>query len=85
MHARLPSTAAASETYHLFSRAVGNEKLFIEDKNYIYFLSKLSFHSKEVADIFTYSLLPNHFHLVVRVKPIENIVESFEVVKKEKI
>jgi putative transposase len=73
-----------SETYHLFSRAVGNEKLFIEDKNYLYFLNKLSLHSKEVADIFTYSLLPNHFHLEVRVKPIENIIENFEVVKKKK-
>jgi putative transposase len=72
------------ETYHLFSRAVGNEKLFIEDKNYAYFSNKLSLHTKEVADIFTYSLLPNHFHLVVRIKPIENIIENFAVVKRKK-
>jgi putative transposase len=73
-----------SETYHLFSRAVGKEKIFIEDKNYIYFLNKLGFHTQKVADVFTYSLLPNHFHLVVRTKPFENIVENFVMIKKKK-
>ncbi len=73
-----------SESYHLFSRAVGNEKLFIESKNYEYFLNKLDFHTREVADIFTYALLPNHFHLVIRVKPFESIARHFELVKKKK-
>jgi REP element-mobilizing transposase RayT len=73
-----------SETYHLFSRAVGSEKIFIEDKNYIYFLKKLHFHTQEVADIFTYSLLPNHFHLVIRVKTFDHIARNFELVKKKK-
>ena len=74
-----------SETYHIFSRAVGKEKLFIEEKNYTHFLNALSLHIKEVADIYTYSLLPNHFHLVARIKPIENIIAHFEVVKKKKM
>jgi putative transposase len=73
-----------SEIYHLFSRAVGSEKLFIEDKNYVYFLNKLDLHTKDVANIFTYSLLPNHFHLVARIKSIEEIAENFETVKRKK-
>ena len=73
-----------SETYHLFSRAVGSEKLFIENKNYNYFLNKLSLHTQAVADILTYSLLPNHFHIVARIKPFENIARNFEVVKMKK-
>ena len=73
-----------SETYHLFSRAVGDEKLFIEDKNYVYFLNKLDLHTRGVADIFTYSLLPNHFHLVARIKATEIIEENFKIVKKKK-
>ena len=71
------------EKYHLFSRAVGNEKLFLEPRNYVYFLDKLFFHTVGVADIFTYSLLPNHFHLVVRIKDEETIIDHFETVKKK--
>ena len=73
-----------SESYLLFSRAVGSEKIFIEDRNYAYFLHKLDFHTREVADIFTYSLLPNQFHLVVRIKSVETIKEHFSLVKKKK-
>ena len=44
----------------------------------------MGIHTKEVLDIFAYSLLPNHFHVVVRVKPFASIVENFEIVKKKK-
>jgi len=74
-----------SETYHLFTRAIGNEKLFIEDKNYAYFLQKLAFHTFEIADLITYSLLPNHFHLLVRIKSFESIALNFEKVKKRPV
>lgn len=70
-----------SETYHLFSRAVGEEKLFKEEKNYVFFLHKLDFHTSEIADILTYTLLPNHFHLVVKIKPLETVVEYYETIK----
>jgi putative transposase len=72
-----------SNSYHLFNRAVGNEKLFKSDDNYRYFLSKMAQHILPVADIFTYSLLPNHFHLVVRIKDEKNIIEYFELKKKK--
>lgn len=71
-----------SETYHLFNRAVGNERLFIEERNYAYFLEKLDLHTDEIAHILTYSLLPNHFHLVVKLKSNESIAKNFEKFKK---
>lgn len=74
----LPSTS-----YHLFSRAVGKEKIFLENKNYTFFLNKLSQHINAVADLFTYSLLPNHFHLVVKIKSFEDVKAHFEVIKKK--
>ncbi len=73
-----------SACYHLFSRGVGSEKLFLEPKNYIFFLDKLNFHTNHVASIFCYSLLPNHFHLVVRIRSVEDIISHFEVIKKKK-
>ena len=68
--------------YHLFSRAVGNEKLFLTSENYIFFLSKLKQHTSAVCSIYCYSLLPNHFHLVVRINQEEIIIKHFEEIKK---
>lgn len=71
------------ETYHLFSRAVGSEKLFKSNENYRYFLSKCITHTARVADYFAYALIPNHFHLLARIKPAEVIIPFYEE-KKQK-
>ena len=68
--------------YHIFNRAVGNERLFITDGNYRYFLLKMAQHLLPVADVFTYSLMPNHFHLLVRIKNEKIIIPYFELKKK---
>lgn len=52
--------------YHLFNHAVGNEMLFREDKNYIYFLKKMAFYLPMVCETYAYCLLPNHFHFLVK-------------------
>ena len=71
-----------SSTYHIFSRAVGNEKLFRSDENYRFFLARLVVYVLPVADIFTYSLLPNHFHLLLRIKEEHIIKDQFKQRKK---
>ena len=70
------------ETYHLFSRAVGNEKLFLSHENYLFFLQKLKQHTSVVCDLYAYSLLPNHFHLLARMKEEEEVHKHFEIIKK---
>ncbi len=71
-------------TYHLFSRANGSEKLFLSSNNYGFFLQRLEKHTSAVADLFVYCLLPNHFHLMMEIKSIEVIEQHFKEVKKEK-
>ena len=71
-------------TYHVFNRAVGNEKLFKTVGNYNYFLTKMTQHVLPVCDLFTYSLMPNHFHLLIRIKNEEIITSYFELKKKRK-
>ncbi len=69
-------------TYHLFSRAVGHEKLFLSDGNYFFFLRKLKQHTSAICSLYCYALLPNHFHLLARMGDEENIIKHFEAVKK---
>ena len=73
-----------NETYHLFSRAVGNEKLFLSDENYLFFLQKLKQHTFSVCDFYCYTLIPNHFHLLAKIKEEAPIIEHFQEVKKKK-
>ncbi len=72
------------KTYHIFSRAMGKEKLFLEEDNYRFFLRQFSKYISPVADTFAYNLLPNHFHFMIRIKNIDRIYEEFLSVKKNK-
>jgi putative transposase len=67
--------------YHIFSRAIGKEKLFLEAENYRFFLNAYKHHISSVSDTFAYCLLPNHFHFLIRIKSIE-LVESNFLLKK---
>lgn len=69
--------------YHVFTRAVGNEKVFLTEGNYFYFLKKLKQHISGVAGVYAYSLLPNHFHLLIKIKPLDEIVEHYVQIKKK--
>ncbi|HUN23466.1 MAG TPA: hypothetical protein PK299_10090 [Anaerolineales bacterium] len=54
--------------YHIYNRGNNREDLFIEKRNYRYFLALYSKHIEPIADTFAYCLLKNHFHCLVRIK-----------------
>lgn len=54
--------------YHFYNRANNYENLFVDEENYRYFLQLLGKHIPPVADVYSYCLLPNHFHLALSVK-----------------
>ena len=69
--------------YHIYSRAIGAEKLFITDENYRYFLLKFKHYILPIADIYSWTLLPNHFHFMIRIKSIEAITLHSSKIKKQ--
>ena len=54
--------------YHIYNRGNNSENIFIEEKNYFYFLQLLKKYILPVADIYCYCLLKNHFHIVLKIK-----------------
>ena len=62
------------EKYHLFNHANGRENIFIEPKNYAFFLQKLAIHTLPVCKLFSYCLMPNHFHLVLEIHNEEELI-----------
>ncbi len=65
-------------TYHIYNRANGKEKLFLTDKNYVFFLRKYQKYIYPVADTFCYCLMPNHFHFLIRIKFMKILKEFFK-------
>ena len=65
----MPSPPAISPAiiYHIFNRGNNRENLFIEERNYLYFLLLLEKYIAPIAEIYAYCLLGNHFHLLVRI------------------
>lgn len=62
--------------YHIYSHANGKDLIFKEESNYHYFLEKLSKYIIPIANIYAYSLLPNHFHLLLRFKERNENLEN---------
>lgn len=59
------------QTYHIYNRGNNRENLFVEQRNYPYFLKQYSKHILPVAETFAYSLQPNHFHFAIRTRTEE--------------
>ena len=57
--------------YHIVNHANGKENLFQEEENYHYFLKKYSEKLSPILDFIAYCLMPNHFHLLIRIKEKE--------------
>ncbi len=64
--------------YHIFNRGNNQENIFLEEKNYTYFLALLKKYIIPVADIYAYCLLKNHFHLALRIKDEEFLSEKLK-------
>ena len=54
--------------YHIYNRGISGQKIFLEKKNYSFFLEKFKEYTSKVANILAYTLLEDHFHALVYVK-----------------
>lgn len=78
------ATLLPDGTYHVYNRAHGKEKLFIEDMNYHYFLKKFKEYIHPIAEVYSYCLMPNHFHVLLKIKSEEELNAYFEIAWEEK-
>ncbi len=54
--------------YHIYNRAHGKEKLFLNHENYKFFLLKYQHYIFPIANTYCYCLMPNHFHFLIKFK-----------------
>jgi REP element-mobilizing transposase RayT len=63
--------------YHVLNHAIHNNNLFIKNTNYEYFLQQLSKHTNPVCQLYAYCLMPNHFHLLLRIRDENTIIAYY--------
>ena len=61
--------------YHIYNRGNNGENIFIEERNYHYFMKLYAKYIAPVAETYAYCLLVNHFHFMVRIRD-ENDCQS---------
>ncbi|MBC8321207.1 MAG: transposase [Bacteroidetes bacterium] len=64
--------------YHIYNHANGNDLIFKEAKNYNYFWVRYKNFISPIADTLVYCLMPNHFHLLIRIKNENEIINSMK-------
>jgi putative transposase len=61
--------------YHLTDHAVDKNNVFTKPDNYFYFLSRYEHFVFHLVDTYAYCLMPNHFHVAIKVKTRNTILE----------
>ncbi len=64
--------------YHIYNHGNANDLIFREDTNYRFFLNRYQNYLFRIADTYAYCLMPNHFHLMLRLKSEEEIISFIE-------
>jgi REP element-mobilizing transposase RayT len=62
----------SEQYYHIYNRGNNREDIFLEEKNYYYFLNLMKKYIVSIADVLAYCLLKNHFHLLIRTRQVDD-------------
>jgi REP element-mobilizing transposase RayT len=66
----------AGKIYHVYNRGVNKHPIFFDDENYSFFLRQFNKYLGDKVDTLAYCLMPNHFHLLIRVRAINGQSEQ---------
>lgn len=72
----------SGEFYHIYNKAVRNDKLFYDEDNYRYFLKRFHNYTKEVLSVYTFCLMDNHFHFLVKIDKKSKTADVSEQLRK---
>jgi REP element-mobilizing transposase RayT len=61
--------------YHIYNRGTNKGNIFFEERNYEYFLKLYIQYIFPITNTYAYCLMKNHFHLLVRIKPIDELAD----------
>ena len=72
-----------SKIYHIYNHANGTENLFVNEGNYEFFLKKYNLYISPIANTLAYCLMPNHFHIAIKLNSFDEIYKIISATNKE--
>ena len=79
---RMNQVASTGTFYHIYNRGNNCENIFIQERNYAYFMDLWWKHTSQIAETWAYCLLRNHFHTVVFIKNKEDLTGFTNKIKE---
>lgn len=70
--------------YHIYNKGIRGQNIFLEEKNYLFFLQKYALYVFPFCETFAYFLLKNHFHFLIKTKSEAHIREMLQAKHKDK-
>jgi len=64
--------------YHVYNHGNGDENIFRNEGNYLYFLQKYAEHLNSITYTYAYCLMPNHFHFLVKIKSRDELLNFYK-------
>lgn len=74
--------------YHIYNRGNNSSPIFFESENYHHFLRLYAKYISPIADTYAWCLMKNHYHFLVRIKELNEIIASdltYKTTEKPKI
>jgi REP element-mobilizing transposase RayT len=71
--------------YHIYNHAISEDNLFRNEKDYLGFICRYIKHVVPVSETIAYCFMPNHFHLCIKIKGINELFAHSRNVKLEVI
>ena len=71
--------------YHIYNRGINNTTLFKERTNFEYFLKLYDFHINPIAETYAWCLMKNHFHFLIRIKDVNDIMVEKKILPSQSI
>lgn len=65
------------KVFHVYNHGNAEDNIFREEENYHYFLKRYGHYIYPVARTYAFCLMPNHFHFMVGIRPVEELVGFF--------
>ena len=73
-----------SRYFHIIAKATGNNLLFNSDNNRRFFLKRYLSYSMGYFDTYSYALMNNHVHWLIKCNSYENLVQHIAAIPKDK-
>jgi putative transposase len=71
--------------YHLVCKSIDGLLLFKDHRDFEVFLHRFHGFTHHIMDVWCYSMLSNHTHQVIKIKPLDHVIENIKALRVQTV